>query len=133
VPNAELVHAKIENFAEFDAHHPNFKRRRICMQFVLDPRTPVDALDKIPDIARQACEAKGAEGIELNVIAFNNIVEYGLKYDFRFFAPGVMTECRKQRQIVVHAFLRGLAEEGMSLATPTSSLARAVEGSKIGP
>eukprot|EP00941_MAST-03F_sp_MAST-3F-sp1_P003569 g3569.t1 len=121
MPNQKLTTAVIQNCADLSA---GIDKRKVCLYFVLPPTTSVEKLEKLLPIAKQAVE--GVSEVELCLMCFEDFVENGLKYQFRFTTPGDATKWRAKRQIVVHKFLKGLENEEIRISVPGKEVGDAI-------
>ena len=125
IANKNLLNKEIIN---------NSRREYRRVQFTLGIAqwTPVDALDRLPDLLREVVEAQGRKFVRAGLIEFGpSSYDFGVEFDS---AGAAYQDWYDARHVVGMAIIRRLAAEKIELAYPSqTSFTAAPDGGLIMP
>ena len=121
--NTKLLEREIHNLAEGQS-------RRSILAFGLVYQTPLDKLERVPELARAAVEArKGCKFVRCTLTAFGaSSLDHELLFDIASLDPDVMAA---DRSAVMIGLLRAFADEGLEFAYPTQTTFTAAPDGKM--
>lgn len=112
--NSDLLKSRIRNFRRME-------ERRVLLAFGVDGSTPADALERIPEMVRQAVEAQPDTRFER--AHFKGFGESSLDFEAAYFVASAEVGLSMDRQQAINlALLRALTDAGIELALPESKL-----------
>jgi small-conductance mechanosensitive channel len=112
--NSDLLKSRVRNFRRME-------ERRVLLAFGVDGSTPVDALERIPDLVRQAVEAQPESRFER--AHFKGFGDSSFDFEATYFVASAEVVVFMDRQQAVNlALLRAFADAGIELALPESKL-----------
>lgn len=124
--NTKLLEREIHNLAEGHS-------RRSVLTFALVYQTPLDELERVPELARAAVEArKGCRFVRcvLTGLAPSSL-DHELLFDIASLDPDVMAA---DRSAVILALVRAFADQGIAFAYPTqTTFTAAPDGTMVMP
>jgi small-conductance mechanosensitive channel len=111
ISNGELLKSRIRNFKKM-------QERRVVFQFILDPRTGADRVERIPSMVRALVEAQ--EGARFDRTHFLEFCDAGLRFEAVYFIEDPdYNRYMDIQQAINLGILRGLDQEGVQLGFPT--------------
>jgi small-conductance mechanosensitive channel len=124
--NTKLLEREIHNLAEGHS-------RRSILAFGLVYQTPLEKLERVPELARAAVEArKGCKFVRCTLTGLGpSSLDHELLFDIASLDPDIMAA---DRSAVILGLLRAFADEGIAFAYPTqTTFTAAPDGTLVMP
>ena len=121
-----MIECEIHNLADG-------RSRRATLTFGLTYQTPLDKLERVPDLARAAVEAcKGCKFVRCTVInTAPSSLEHELLFDIASLDPDIIAAARSA---VIMSLIRNFADDGVEFAYPTqTTFTAAPDGTMVMP